>query len=126
MTGVLTRCHEVADDIAHRNHIAARIGVGDPATTLPGLRDSYTDAGSALLLGTRLGAPEPVHSIDSLRLHQVLATLAHHTRTRFVTTTIAPLRSATDWPALRDTVIAWCESGCNLVRAATTLHVHRN
>jgi carbohydrate diacid regulator len=27
---------------------------------------------------------------------------------------------------LRETVIAWCEAGFNLVRAATALHVHRN
>lgn len=126
LTDVLARCHEVADDIARRNHVVARIGVGDPATTVTGLRDSYTDAGAALLLGARTHAPEHVHTIGNLRLHQVLATLAQHTRSRFVTTTVQPLRSASDWPALRDTVIAWCESGFNLVRASAALHIHRN
>lgn len=67
-----------------------------------------------------------MHTIGDLRLHQVLATLAQHTRPRFVTTTVQPLRSASDWPALRDTVIAWRESGFNLVRAAAPLHIHRN
>jgi carbohydrate diacid regulator len=36
------------------------------------------------------------------------------------------LRIENDWPALRDTVIAWCENGFNLVRAADALQVHRN
>ncbi|WP_308298822.1 helix-turn-helix domain-containing protein [Streptomyces sp. GESEQ-35] len=31
-----------------------------------------------------------------------------------------------DWPVLRDTITAWCESGFNLVRASAALHIHRN
>ena len=124
--GVLERCRQVVEDIARRNHVAARAGVGDPATTVPGLRDSYADAGAALLLGARTGAAEPVHTIADLRLHQVLAAVAQQTRSRFVDVTVSPLRAAPDWPVLRDTVVAWCESGFNLVRAAAALHIHRN
>ncbi len=38
----------------------------------------------------------------------------------------ANLRQQSDWLALRQTVIAWCESGFNLVQAAAALHIHRN
>jgi carbohydrate diacid regulator len=35
-------------------------------------------------------------------------------------------RSEPDWPVLRETLIAWAESGFHLVRAAARLHIHRN
>jgi carbohydrate diacid regulator len=34
-------------------------------------------------------------------------------------------QAAQDWAELRATVIAWCESGFNLVAAAAGLHIHR-
>jgi carbohydrate diacid regulator len=37
-----------------------------------------------------------------------------------------PLAAQPDWCDLRATLIAWCESGFNLVRTAETLHIHRN
>ncbi|MFF7655802.1 PucR family transcriptional regulator [Streptomyces sp. NPDC007983] len=36
------------------------------------------------------------------------------------------LRTQPDWPVLRETVVAWCENGFNLVRASAALHIHRN
>jgi carbohydrate diacid regulator len=36
------------------------------------------------------------------------------------------LRARPDWRALRQSLIAWCETGFNLVHAATALHIHRN
>jgi carbohydrate diacid regulator len=37
-----------------------------------------------------------------------------------------PLVTQPDWPDLRATLIAWSESGFNLVRTAQALHIHRN
>jgi carbohydrate diacid regulator len=36
------------------------------------------------------------------------------------------LHDRPDWPALRQTLVAWAEGGFNLLRAAERLHVHRN
>ena len=47
-------------------------------------------------------------------------------RTRLVQALTADLRAQSDWPVLRQTLIAWCESGFSLVRASATLHIHRN
>ncbi|MGI5452351.1 PucR family transcriptional regulator [Streptomyces sp. CA-249302] len=47
-------------------------------------------------------------------------------RTRLLELTAAKLRAQPDWPALRDTITAWCENGFNLVRASAALHIHRN
>jgi carbohydrate diacid regulator len=47
-------------------------------------------------------------------------------RNRLLERTAAQLRAQPDWPVLRDTITAWCESGFNLVRASAALHIHRN
>jgi carbohydrate diacid regulator len=56
----------------------------------------------------------------------MLATAGQRPRTRLVHALTADLRTLTDWPMLRQTVITWCETGFHLVRAAAALHIHRN
>jgi carbohydrate diacid regulator len=82
------------------------------------------DASTALRLGTRLGGR--LTSIDDVRIHQLLAAIGHRPRSRLTAALTADLRAQTDWPALRESVVAWCETGFNLVHAATALHIHRN
>ncbi|MEU0068221.1 sugar diacid recognition domain-containing protein [Streptomyces sp. NPDC006332] len=119
-------CRRVVDVIAAQDGLAARAGIGEPATSVGGLHDSYQDACDALRLGARLTGASPVHLVTDLRVHQVLAGVNQSARNRLIELTTAKLRAQPDWPALRDTVIAWCESGFNLVRASAALHIHRN
>jgi carbohydrate diacid regulator len=119
-------CRRVADVIAAQDGLAARVGIGEPATSVGGLHDSYQDACDALRLGARSADDSAVHLISDLRVHQVLAAVGHSARNRLLDLTAAELRAQPDWPALRDTVTAWCESGFNLVRASAALHIHRN
>jgi carbohydrate diacid regulator len=123
---LVTLCQRIVDDIGQRFGLPARIGIGDRTGSVAGLRDSYHDAVIALRLG-RAGVDQPaVHTIDDLRIHQLLASVGQHARTRFTDALIGGLRTESDWPALRHTLVAWCESGFNLVRAAAALHIHRN
>jgi carbohydrate diacid regulator len=119
-------CHQIADDIGQRFDLPARIGIGDRAGSVAGLRDSYHDAVIALRLGRSDSDQPAVHTIDDLRIPQLLASVGQHARTRFTDALIGGLRAESDWPALRHTLVAWCESGFNLVRAAAALHIHRN
>lgn len=119
-------CHQVAGDIGQRFDLPARIGVGDRANSVAALHDSYHDAVIALRLGRSDGDQPAVHTIDDLRIHQLLASVGQHARARFTDALVGGLRAETDWPMLRGTLVAWCESGFNLVRAATALHIHRN
>jgi carbohydrate diacid regulator len=41
-------------------------------------------------------------------------------------TELTELRAQGDWEQLRNTLIAWCETGFNLVAASARLHIHRN
>jgi carbohydrate diacid regulator len=119
-------CRRVTDVIAAQDGLAARVGIGEPATSVGGLHDSYQDACDALRLGARSMDGPRVHVITDLRVHQVLAAVPQSARNRLLDLTVADLRAQPDWPALRDTVTAWCEGGFNLVRASEALHIHRN
>lgn len=116
----------------HRRHRRAgrsrrpETGIGEPAASVSGLHDSYQDACDALRLGARVANDSPVHLITDLRVHQALTAVSQPTRNRLIERTTANLRDQPDWPVLRDTITAWCESGFNLVRASEALHIHRN
>jgi carbohydrate diacid regulator len=126
MASLVADCRRLADVIAAQDGLAARVGIGEPATSVGALHDSYQDACDALRLGGRPADRPPVHLISDLRVHQVLAAVGQSARNRLLDLTTADLRAQPDWPALRDTVTAWCESGFNLVRASAALHIHRN
>ncbi|MFE5816502.1 CdaR family transcriptional regulator [Streptomyces sp. NPDC056479] len=119
-------CRRITDVIAAQDGLAARVGIGERATSLGGLRDSYQDACDALRLGARVTGDTPVHLITDLRVHQLLTAVGRPARNRLIERAAADLRAQPDWPVLRDTITAWCENGFNLVRASTALHIHRN
>ena len=125
--GVAAVCGRLAEVADVRYGLVLRAGIGEPASSVGGLHDSYQDACDALRLGARVAAPgTPVHRIGDLRGHQLLAAVGQHTRARLLALTTLDLRGQPDWPVLRETVVAWCENGFNLVRASAALHIHRN
>ncbi|MBK6016726.1 sugar diacid recognition domain-containing protein [Streptomyces sp. MBT53] len=119
-------CRRVTDLIAAQDGLAARAGIGEAADSVGGLHDSYQDACDALRLGARFADTDRVHPITDLRVHQVVTAVSQSARHRLLELTATELRAQPDWPALRATVTAWCESGFNLVRTAEALHIHRN
>lgn len=131
-TGRFTVLHHTGDLAAARERArrlvallpAARIGLSDPATGVPALHDACHDAA----LAPRIAPPSPdsVFAIADLRVPQILSSAGHHARDRFVELLLGRLRGDADWPTQRATLIAWAESGFNLVRAAELLHIHRN
>lgn len=125
-TSLVADCRRVTDLIAAQDGLVARAGIGEPATSVGGLHDSYQDACDALRLGARFADTDPVHQITDLRVHQVVTAVSQAARNRLLDLTATELRAQPDWPSLRDTVTAWCESGFNLVRTAEALHIHRN
>lgn len=120
-TGTLDLCRSAAEQL-----VDVRFGVGPLATTVPQLCSSYSDAMTAARLGARLGGRERVHHIADFRLHELLAAAGSRTRARYRAELLGGLRDQPDWPALRATALAWCDSGFHLVNAAKALHIHRN
>jgi len=100
-----------------------RIGLGEVGATPESLSQACADAADALALsspGSRMC------DIRDVRMQQALVGLSPRARQRLVHGTLADLPDRPDWPALRATVMAWCESGFNLVEAAGALNIHRN
>lgn len=109
---------------AHGPH---RIGVGDRADGVIGLRDSFADALAATRIAARDGTPTVrVAHIADYRLHQLLAETGVGARARFSGTVLGELLGRPDWDVLRATLLTWTEQGFHLVRTAEALHVHRN
>jgi carbohydrate diacid regulator len=120
------KCTRLVDLLAERHAVVAHIGYGPVARDVTGLHGSYLDATVASRIGPRLRPTIQVFPVEELRVPQLLDATAHLTRVQYVRSQLGALPADDGWPALRETVIAWCESGFNLVRAAQRLQVHRN
>ncbi|MFJ1561479.1 CdaR family transcriptional regulator [Streptomyces mirabilis] len=103
--------------------LAAHVALAQPASTVAELHIAYQDACDALRLGMRISPGEHIHLASKLRIHQALSTISHRARTQLVNTA---LRRHSDWPLLRETLIAWGDNAFNQMRAAEALHIHRN
>lgn len=114
------------ETVRHLEMPDIRIGIGPTARSVPALCASYADAVTAVRLGARLGGQDRIHHIADFRLHELLAATGQRTRARYMTELLGDLRDQPDWPALRATALAWCDSGFHLVNAAKALHIHRN
>ena len=119
-------CRKAAGELSRRHGLTAAVGIGDTGSTVVELHDSYQDASAAVRLGARVRPAPGVTAIDDVRVHQLLMSVGHRPRARLVGALTSDLSAEPDWPTIRRTVIAWCESGFNLVQAAAALHIHRN
>jgi carbohydrate diacid regulator len=57
---------------------------------------------------------------------QLLDSTSNVARARFTRSQLARLSGENDFPVLRETLLAWCECGFNLVTTAQRLSIHRN
>lgn len=120
------RCRNLTKSIQARHDIVANVGIGTVANSVSELRDSYQDAWSALHLGKRLARHRQVFHIGEFRVQELLLTVSYSSRKRFLRALLHPLQDQADWETLRRTIVAWCESGYNLVEASKALYIHRN
>jgi carbohydrate diacid regulator len=121
----LEEARRLVDAVQKRFEVRVRVGLGEAAASLAELARGWADATDALALGSRRDPDRAVLDIRDLRVEQALGALSPRGRGRLARGA-DDLRAHADWPLLRDTVVAWCESGFNLVEAAAALHVHRN
>ena len=122
------RLEELAQHVADQLSASsgrAVAGISEGAATLEELRDACRDAEDALRIGATIRPDHPVVRIRELRLPQALASLPRMQRRRLVESGLGPL-AGEDQAELTRTLVAWCESGFNLVAASAALHVHRN
>ena len=86
---------------------------------------SCGDAKDALrLTGNSTGIE--VTEISHIRVRQLLDSASTAARTRFMRSQLELLSRENDFGALKQTLVAWCECGFNLVTTAQRLAIHRN
>jgi carbohydrate diacid regulator len=89
------------------------------------LAASCGDAKDALrLTGNSTGIE--VTEISHIRVRQLLDSASTAARTRFMRSQPELLSNENDFGALKQTLVAWCECGFNLVTTAQRLAIHRN
>jgi carbohydrate diacid regulator len=116
-----------AELLRDRHGVIAHIGIGEAGSGVAALADSYTDATAALRLGPNRGRSGiEVLEIANLRVRQLLDSATNRARARFTDSQLARLSRKNDFDALCKTLVAWCESGFNLVLTAQRLSIHRN
>jgi len=121
------RARRAAELLRDRHGIVAHVGIGEACTGVAALAGSCADATAALQLGSDGGGTGIViREIANLRVRQLLSSASGRARTRFTSSQLARLSGENDFGALCDTLVAWCESGFNLVATAQRLSIHRN
>ena len=121
---VRSQCEKLRDTLKRRN-FSVSIGIGSLQTGIPGLVTSYHEAQVALEVGLKLFPREKVYLIKDFRVEELLLSSAPRLQNNMVERELAPLFTRTDGEELQETIIAWCESGFSVVKAAELLHVHR-
>jgi carbohydrate diacid regulator len=110
--------------LRERHGVVVHIGIGESGSGVAALADSCADAKAALqLVGDGTGE---IREISDLRVRQLLDSTSNVARARFTRSQLVRLSGENDFPALRETLVAWCECGFNLVTTAQRLAIHRN
>src|SRR3954447_7275068 len=111
--------------LRERHGVVVHIGIGESGSGVAALADSCADAKDAL----RLAGDSPdveIREISHYRVRQLLDSASTTARTRFTRSQLDWLSRENDFSVLRQTIVAWCESGFNLVTTAQRLAIHRN
>ncbi len=121
---VREQCAQLAAQIRRRG-FSVSVGIGSVQDGVGGLVSSYREAQVALSVGTKLFPREQVHLVTDFRVEELLLSSEPRLLGSMVDRELAPLFVRTDGEELQETIVAWCESGFSVVRAAELLHVHR-
>jgi carbohydrate diacid regulator len=121
------RAARTAALLRERHGVIAHVGIGEVGSDIASMADSYADATAAVRLAhDRASAKTEIREIADLRVPQLLGSASNMARARFKQSQLARLTAENDFPALRETLVAWSEAGFNLVTTAQRLSIHRN
>jgi carbohydrate diacid regulator len=111
--------------LRERHGVVVHVGIGESGSGVAALAASCTDAKDAVRLAGDSAGVE-IREISHLRVRQLLDSASTAARTRFRRSQLDRLSRENDFAVLRQTIVAWCECGFNLVTTAQRLAIHRN
>ncbi len=109
--------------VRHDTGMAMNVGIGRYYPGVDGLAKSYNDAKIALSLGTRLGAPDRVYSLDGLGVAAFIGIPDEQTKLELAAHLLSPLENE---PEIMKTLDAFFSENCSPSATAKRLFVHRN
>ncbi len=118
------RCSGLCERLKRRG-LTVSVGVGSLQAGVSGLVTSYREAQVALSVGPRIFPRERVHVVTDYRVEEIMLSSEPRLLESMVRRELSPLFDRSDGEELQETIVAWCESGFSVVRAAELLHVHR-
>lgn len=118
------QCNTVLEQM-HLRGFSAIAGLGSLCDGIPGLTQSYNEALTAMQVGNRLFPKQRIYLIGDFRVEQLLLSAESRLQNAMAERELAQLSARSDGDELQETIVAWCESGFSVVRAAEMLHVHR-
>jgi carbohydrate diacid regulator len=122
---VLSRARRAASLLRERHGVVVHIGVGESGSGVAALATSCADATDALRLGGDSRSAD-IRQIADFRVPQLLESASTAARSRFTQSQLDLLSRENDFCALKQTIVAWCECGFNLIATAQRLAIHRN
>jgi carbohydrate diacid regulator len=111
--------------LRERHGVVVHVGIGESGPGVAALAASCTDAKDAVRV-TGDSAGVEIREISHLRVRQLVDSASTVARTRFRRSQLDRLSRENDFPVLRQSIVAWCECGFNLVTTAQRLAIHRN
>lgn len=107
-------------------NIPIRCGVGSPAVDMSAWRDSFREAGQALVMANRFREDKPLYFPD-ISVYRLLMQIEHNPELRkFEHEILSPLLAAENASELLHTLDTYFEHNGNLSQTADALFVHRN
>jgi carbohydrate diacid regulator len=120
-----SRARRAAALLRERHGVVVHVGIGENGSDIAALAASCVDAKDALRL-TGNSAGIEVKEISHIRVRQLVDSASTAARTRVLRSQLDLLSTENDFGALKQTLVAWCECGFNLVTTAQRLAIHRN
>lgn len=119
------KCSHLLDSLSSWGMQALTV-IGSPKDDLQGLSRSFHDADEILKDERLCVSEQKVFSLEDLRFEILLASARPDRKDEFLALKLDKLKIHRDWPEMRETILAWCDSSFSIKNASDTLHIHRN
>jgi len=106
--------------------IGAVAGIGSRGKGVAHSGRSYREARLAASLGPRINNEGTIHSIEGLRIEEILYGSEERLLEELVIRHLGSLMTSPDWTEARKTFLEWCHSGFSIQNASARLDIHRN
>lgn len=108
------------------NNFSSLIGIGTLTLNLEELPLSYSKASGALSIGKIKNKAIPVYDIANYQIEELMLSTDKALGEEFIGKYLKSLKEQPNWEEIKDTLMEWVKSDCNMSKVSEALHIHRN